>query len=388
MNMKSRARLTLLLACLSSAATAADPYYTGNQFPPYPPGCVTLPTKQFDLYGNNVVRFWSGTLTLDVVAKIDSPDISKNTGTVETTLYRVGCAEPGRSVILVGFRLPQKWRDPRRSALYLPAFSGVTGFHSVPFVLKSEPNAWGQSLQQHLLTKLSFGDYTGGWYDARNFTWLYVLDVAPVGEYWSDLTDYYNGRFGLEIYQGEGAGYIYVDAPATQEVLEPNPALPLNGRLSGTWVEVGAADQGFLLSFSSLVPAAGAEEAEPENAELNLFLSWFTFDAQGRQLWLAGDARFPQGATEITIPIIRVANGQFLGPRADTATGAEPRLRVGEVRLKARSCNALDAKYDLASFGLGTGRMRLQRLDGLETAGYPCRDYAARLNSLAPQPGN
>ena len=43
----------------------ADPYFSGNPVSPYPPGCVTLPPAQMDLYGDNVARVWSGQLQLD-----------------------------------------------------------------------------------------------------------------------------------------------------------------------------------------------------------------------------------------------------------------------------------------------------------------------------------
>lgn len=386
--MKIKPLLGLLLA-FYSATSSADPYGTGRSYSPYPPGCVTLPLRQVDLYGDNVVRFWTGVLELEIVHKVGSHDMYNNFRPIETSLYRVGCAEPGRSVILVEFRLPQEWSEPRDSRLVLPTFGGVTGFHSVPFILKSEPNAWGQSLQQHLLTKQSFGDYTNGWYDARNFTWLYVLDIAPVGEFWGDTTEYYNGSFGLEVYRAGGAySGTALAVPATSDVLEPNRVMPLNGRLTGTWVEEGAADQGFLLSFSNPVPPAGSEVEGAENSKLNVFFSWFTFDSQGRQLWLAGDARFPQGATEVTIPIIQVKNGQFLGPRPETGPGINSRVTVGEVRLKARSCNMLDAEYDLTGIDLGTGELHLQRLHALETASYPCRDYKARLADITPLNSN
>jgi hypothetical protein len=138
----------------------------------------------------------------------------------------------------------------------------------------------------------------------------------------------------------------------------------------------------FLLSFSNPAPPAGSEAAEPENSELLVFLSWFTFDSQGDMLWLTGSASFPQGATEVTIPIVQVTHGQFLGSQA-----AE-RSTVGNVRLRAKQCNALEVEYDLADLDLGDGAMRLQRLDALEIAGYPCRDDEARLTSLAPQASN
>ena len=45
-------------------------------------------------------------------------------------------------------------------------------------------------------------------------------------------------------------------------------------------------------------------------------------------------------------------------------------------------------RLDLAAFGLGAGTLQLQRLFALETAGYPCRDYEARLASQLPNPAH
>jgi hypothetical protein len=383
--MKLTAIPALLLACCWSliAADPADPYYVDQALAPYPPGCVTLPARQVDLYGDNVVQFWSGRLSLEVVHKVEG---DTNLGQVEARMLRVGCAEPNRSVIMMEFRLPFEWADARESRFVLPSFTadGPGGFHHIPFELKAEPNAWGQTLEQQSLTKHALGDYTGGWDNPRVFTWRYVLDMAPAGAYWERMAEFYNGAFVLRGYSNGIISGPFIEVPATRSSIERNPALPLNGRLTGTWVEPGAADQGFLLSFSNPVLPAGSSIASLQRPELLVFVSWFTFDAEGGQLWLAGNARFPPGATEVTVPVIQVMNGEFLGPPVESGLGVDPRTIMGEVHLKARSCNALELDYDLAALELGAGTLQLQRLFALETAGYPCRDYEARLASQSP----
>jgi hypothetical protein len=312
---------------------------------------------------------------LNVVYKVQSPDASKNLGLVDMNMYRVSCAEPDRSVILVEFSLPSRWVDPRNAQLILPTFTGVTGMHPVLFELEAEPNSWATGTGQQWLTKQSIGDYTGGWWDASQFTWIYVLG----GDH---LAEYYNGSFALEVFTDPGWADLVIDVPATRDLLQPNPDLPLNGRLSGTWIEEDAVDQGILLSFGNPVPPAGTQAAEPENSKMNVFLSWFTFDARGEMLWLAGDAKFPQGASEVVVPLVQMTRGQFLGSQAAERTVA------GSIRLKARQCDKLEADYDLAALGLGGGEMLLQRVFALEIAGYPCRDYGARLSSLSLQPAD
>jgi len=374
MNMK--ALFGVLLACFCHAVFA-DPYYTGTRYTPYPPGCVTLPSRQADLFGDNVALVYSGRVWLDMAYKLQSTDPHANTAQVDMAVYRVGCAEPNRSMILVEFKLTEKWMYTR---LILPSIAGEGGpMDGVPLELKSEPNGWGQSIAQNSLTMPIFGDYTNGFNDARLFTWRYVVDVSPAGQGWDPdyLVDYYNGPWRLAFFAEDGSQAFVVDIPATEEVLEPNPDLPFNGRLSGVWVEQGSADQGLIISFSNPVPPAGSEIADPEFSDLTVFLSWYTFDSQGNLLWLTGANRFPQGAAEVSIPIELVTHGQFLGDEK-----AE-RSVVGELQLRARQCNSLQINYDLGSLGLGSGEMHLQRAYALEIAGYPCRDYKARRDSLS-----
>lgn len=382
--MRASITTALLLAWLHAGADTADPYYTGNAFSPYPPGCVTLLSQQRELYGDNVVRFWSGSMWLDVVHEVESGGNYRNVGLVHIDLFRVGCAEPDRSVIVAEFRLPQEWDDPRNAQLVLPTVSGSYAWDPVPFEFRAEPNGWGRTLQQEAITRQAFGDYTGGWDDARRFIWRYVLDVGPAGVGWGAdfMVDYYNSRLGLQLGRNDGWGNLSIEVPATHEVLEPNPVLPLNGRLSGAWIEPGAVDQGLVLSFSSPVPPAGQPAADAARSDLVVFLTWFTFDADGDPLWLAGSARFAPGASEVEVPLVHAAGGGFLDSRA-----AERRT-VGSLRLKARQCNEIDVEYDLDNAGLGSGDLQLQRMEALEVAGYPCRDYLARLASLPPAPDN
>ena len=370
--MKAKFLCGLVLAGYSLAALS-DAYYTGNPYTPYPPGCATLPALQASLYGNNAVRFWSGSLWLETVFK--------NLGQVDLNLYRVACAEPGRSLVVAEFRLPSEWVDPRKSWLVLPsfAFEGPGGFHYVPLQLNAEPNLPGQVPGQRDFTKYAIGDYTGGWYDPRYFTWRYVLDMGSSAAGWGpDVTEMYNEPHGPLYVLQNNELLASIDIPATPALLLPNPALPLNGRLSGVWVEDAAADQGLVLSFSTPIPASGPQADAPETADLLVFLSWYTFGANGEDLWLTGAARFAQGSTEVLIPIELVENGQFLGGKA-----AE-RSVIGSARLKALACNEIELQYDLADPGLAAGTIQLQRFQALETAGYPCRDYRARQASLFP----
>jgi hypothetical protein len=358
----------------------ADTYYRGNYWSPYPPGCVTVPLRQVDLYGDNVAHFYHGTMQLDVAQYALGSDPQKLIRPVNMNLYRIACAEANRSVILVEFSLPTELPDPVYRVFELPDFLGGTGFHYVPFILKSEPNLSGLGLSQQALIRRTFGDYTGGWDDASRFSWRYILDVGPAGQYWPGLTDYYNDSFGLEVKLRGGYGFV-LTVPSTAESLTANTQIPLNGRLSGNWVEPETRDQGFLLSFSTLIPPATPADQPPEDADLLLFLSWYTFDQQGQMLWLTGSARIHQGDSEATIDFVRVEDGEFMGNREAA------RAMAGSAQLRAKNCNSLEFDYDLSSLGLGQGSMQLQRIFALEIAGYNCRDHEARLASISTAEG-
>jgi hypothetical protein len=374
--------LLLVLLPLVSQVARADTQYAST---PYPPGCATQLPEVLQPPRQNAALVWSGLVTLQasVFGNATQPGVSS--GQMHTDVYRVGCAEPGRSVILVEFRLPDDWETRKHGRFFLPQMRGVTGMHSIPVELKPEPNARGQGLQQHLLTRTVIGDFTNGWDNPRRFRWRYVLDVSPFGEGW-EATQYYNGSFDLEFDAGDGIPSTAIAIPPTSDVLQLSPSLPLNGRLSGTWVEPGAADQGFLLTFGQPVPPAGTTVESPEDSELHVFLSWFTFDAQGEPLWLVGDGRFPQGADAVSLALWQVSAAQFMGGWVETGLGDEPFILDGKLHLRATSCNALDVSYELESLSLGTGDMTLERLFAQETAGYPCRDQLARRESLAQSP--
>ena len=115
------------------------------------------------------------------------------------------------------------------------------------------------------------------------------------------------------------------------------------------------------------------ESINRENPELLIFLTQYTFDAEGGPLWLSGAARFAPGASEVSIPIERVTGGEF--------RGGKPAVRetVGNVTITAKSCNELEFSFDYSKLNLGSGTRRLERPFSLETAGYECRDYAARV---------
>lgn len=210
-----------------------------------------------------------------------------------------------------------------------------------------------------------------------NRSWIFVLDSTT--SFFPDFQasfafppTLYNGSFTLEFNRNTSAAWD-IQVPSTASLFASTPRIALSGRLSGNWVVDGASDQGFVIAVSEMVPDSVPEPNEFLDSPLLMFLSWYTYDANGDKLWLTGSTQFSMGATEVTIPIEDVSNGEFMGSKT------ADRSVVGSVSITGNNCNDLTFQYDLSDIGLGSGTKHLQRLFSLETAGYVCRDLEARM---------
>jgi hypothetical protein len=370
-------------------AAFANPYYFSNPYSPYPPGCITTPQMQQALAGDRVAEVWSGTVELlqaDLAGSLVYYDNSFIP--MDLTVYRVGCAEPNRSVILLEFSIPDGALADERQFVLPEVVVLNDELHGddngrYPMLLAAEPNSWGAGPSADGVLEQHIGDFSTRQSGASGLRWVYVLDVPVPEPDWQDINaDWhpdlalssaaYNDTVKLLVtsaYEG-----TLITIPPTHEVLETRRGMELNGRLSGNWVVDGATDQGVMLSFSSIV----GRPVAPLESPMLVFLSWYTFDAQGRMLWLTGSAEFQAGATEVWVPLVYVSNGQFM-----SSQGAFRRA-AGSVRLAVRSCNSIQMDYGLSELGLGMGTQFLQRIFAMEIAGFPCRDFGARLADNVP----
>jgi hypothetical protein len=216
--------------------------------------------------------------------------------------------------------------------------------------------------------------------DPSTDRWIYIVD-QDLGAAWWDgpiSIDAYNGRFELSLHHAENINrpILKIPVPATAELIPTPGRMPLNGRLSGNWVATNAADQGFVLSFSELVPGQLQEPGFLWKQESLLFLSWFTFGPDGRPLWLTGTGRYLPGDSKVSLDLVLVTGGRFMAATEATRNAA------GSAELTAFGCNRLELDYDLGSIGLGKNSIQLQRLFSLEIAGFSCRDLAAKLKEI------
>ena len=362
-----------LLALLVSGQTFGDSNFVSNPYLPYPPACARdLTSNAPDESGADTVTFFDEQIRI----------LESQTGKllpVRLEVFRTRCSEPNRSLIWLAFSLEESqankgagWELPGVSAEPIENFRYVMN-------LASEPNGWGgggwvDREQTYLAAdphplRLPLQPITG----ARK--WIFLLDNTPPASrgWWTgglSPADY-NGAFRLHIQTWTD---LIIDVPPTNALFRgPTSRLPLSGRQSGTWVIEGVSDQGFQLAISEQVGEQRGYDPGVPDLPLVIFFSQYTFGQQSQPLWLVGNTEFEAGASVVTIPVLEVSNGEFRGGKA------ADRNVIGSVTITSKSCNDLSLEYDYSSIGLGTGTRRLQRLFSLETAGYDCRDYEARV---------
>jgi len=322
--------------------------FLSNPTTPYPPGCATnsqmieeMPGKESDIN--------SGTVYM---AEADDPNIQHQ---VEFRIRRRGCTENDRSLLMFEMKVLDDG-DGRIEAVLTPEFKADV--FGVKHALRglSEPNSWLASGHSQ---RVEEGQTVTLFLDGMS---IYDDSFDP------DLVltpEQYNGDFDLQVLDPrDGSGFsVGIPEYRNQHLASE---LPLNGRLSGTWVVPGVPDQGFVLAFEELV----------HESSLNLFFSWYTFDQDGAPMWLTGNSRFAIGDTSVEFPIVLIQNGTFMG----SLNGS--RVDAGSGRLRAIGCNQLTLTYDLNPIGLGESGAILQRIFSMETAGYACRDAQARIEAL------
>jgi len=327
----------------STSAHSLENFF--NPLAPYPPGCTTNFMTQGFFYPGSAEILVDGDILINSTTETSAV-------TARLTIYRSGCAESGRSVVWIALSI-QDDGDGVDEFGIVPFFHAERGDDIFPLRPTEEPSGWVSN--------------DSGVGLAEGTMRYYVLDVpTPLSTGFDAgflfLPSMYNGGFTLLIDNPDTTADYTSEITAYNDELQP-AFIPFNGRLSGIWVVEGAADQGFVISFSEL----------PGNDTQGLiFFSWYTFDETGNNVWLVGNATYVAGEGTISFELQLVTDGAFMGSK--TAT----RLAVGNVQVMAIHCNLLELNYDLSAIGLGQAVVSLVRIVGLETAGFTCMDHEAK----------
>lgn len=387
-------RVAFLACALVSVSGAwANSNFVTNPYLPYPPSCARMPA----IYNIEAAEFgamlaWEGVIQLPDLNTFEQVDFVLRA-------YRSPCHEAGRSLVWLEYSLTAEQarkdirvRLPDLVASYQSNAPGAYWSYDGLLVHASEPSSWGVRgfsdtelllTQPHGAATFSSDFYN---YFQQGRSWWFLVDnespILPTWEFHPAFAEAYNARFYLMFrYDDQQLQAFYIPAAAEMSFQE-HGEFPFTGRLSGNWVIEDARDQGFMLAISGLV-----KQPEPNytgfvetyfdypTSEMVLFYSHYTFDAEGRMLWLTGSATFNPGTHQLSIPIDEVSQGEFRSSKP------AQRRSAGQVTLTANNCNDITLDYDFSKLGLGTGSKRLQRLFSLETAGYDCRDYDARVQA-------
>lgn len=327
----------------SNPTQAIEGYYT-HGWTPYPPSCVYSLSAAYEPNSQGEPQ-----VLVSETISLGSADNSLTSVPIEIEVTRRACMEENRSALYVVLRNPTEF--PYKA----PAVSARIGDSSYPLRLSREPNTRVEDYASKTIVE-NMG---------------FIIDGADYSVIENVISaDQYNGAFRLVIEDTGGTGNVYeFDLPANNPALKPEKKL-LNGRMSGTWIAEGTTDQGFQLSIQEL----WINESPTPHA----FLSWYTFDSEGKPLWLTGAGAFGlMGDSGVHLEMELVSNGEFLGDKkAD-------RQQLHEAYLVVENCNRLGFRYNLEELGLGQGAIYLKRLFSLETAGYACRDLQSRLDAIA-----
>ena len=124
---------TFFITVFCSGGIQAYSNFYENPSIPYPPGCATLPDQQAMLYGDKAIK------VAELEMKLSSAYGPKSKLPVYLDVYRVACADPGRSIIWLEFSsLSQDYFE--YTVPEVAAFINGTEFHLLS--LARMTNTW------------------------------------------------------------------------------------------------------------------------------------------------------------------------------------------------------------------------------------------------------
>lgn len=311
--------------------------------------------------------FPTGCLSIDIPEQADSPDnllinqrvqmpsinSSSRDQPVDVQIWRVACADPGFSVVVV--RL-----DPvNNNALVL-----------VPQLFAGAGDVQNPFHEAQLITLPGSGNLgaSGSILPVSGLTWMLGVNPVAIDLSTTFLFDDYNEQFTLElnwgsysIAQPESVSFLLDRFEATLD--PPQFSQPvLNGRYSGQWVLDGAPRQGLVLQIAERI------------SDNFVFAIFFTY-INGQPVWVVGNST-PAVTTPgaVSIAMTTLENGAFISdpnqpPREDVI--ASP---AGTISILPLDCNQIRVNYNFTPLGQGSGSMELTRL--VRIAGYDCNPWA------------
>jgi len=316
---------------------------------PFPPGCVSLNLPEQPASNDNTL--------FDL--ELPAPSVGGNgsDAVVRATIWRVGCHDPGFSVVLVRLRLISAPTDTIVMVPRLFAEAGEVDFPLHIAQLIPLPAIGPVGASSEAIT-------------AEGATWM--VAVEPLNLFNDDvfLPNDYNGSFTLEFFWGDFSvqanpqSELFVIDQYVPELDPTQFATPLlNGRMSGQYVFED-------IPFTGLQLMVG-EQTDDTNF---IFAIVFTY-INGQPVWVVGNTGGEApGFPQVELEMLRLSGGGFFGQGPGVFTESDVLIEpVGTLFLDPLDCDNVLVGYDFTPINGGIGTLLASRF--IDIAGYDCNPW-------------
>lgn len=314
---------------------------------PFPAGCVGLALPQEPVSPANTL--------VDEIVPAPSANSDIRDAEVRILIWRIGCHEPGYSVVMVRFE--EVGGSPRTLVPQVFAEAGQVDFpyhvaQLIPHPAIGHAGATGNSIEGGRTYMLAVEPFA---VDDREFTVDDYNDAFTLEFYWGDFVSDFDADPGLldgEIF--DVPEYLPEDDPTQFEY----PLL--HGRMSGQWIIDGMPSTGLSLMIG--------EQEDDTNFAFALFFTYL----DGAPFWVTGNTGGEEpGFDLVEFDMYIVSGGEFFGFGPGTFDQDDlDQEKIGLMSIEAIDCNNLLIGYDFSEAGLGSGVLEARRM--VDIAGYDC----------------
>jgi len=318
---------------------------------PFPPGCIALSLPDAPASADNTL------FDEDIAA----PSVGSATldSTVAVTIWRVGCHDPGYSVVMV--RL-QAIDFPANSFVMVPRIFADAGI--VDFPLHD-----GQLIPHPAIGEAGASSEV---ISPEGRTYMLAVNPTTINDEESFfLPSDYNDEFTVELFWGDFSpqaapvGELFPIA-AYDPAFDPTQfdTQLLHGRMTGIYEFEGIPNTGLQLFIG--------EQTDDTNFVFAIFYTYLN----GEPFWVVGNTGGePPGFGALELGMLRFTGGEFFGLGPGMYDQSDLDIdQIGTIVIEPIDCQHIQLTYDFDQVGLGSGSMVGRRGD-FRVAGYDCNPW-------------